>query len=62
MTSYMPQDHEVKTAECGFNTRYLRFAATYSDGALAPNGPGRVAPPTVLQNFSRSLSICFAYS
>ena len=57
----MPQDHEVKTAFSGFNTRYLRFAASYSDGALAPNKAGRVAPPTDLQNFSRLLPFCLAY-
>ena len=49
---YMPQ----------ITLHYLRFAANHSDGALAPNKPGRVAPPRFLQNFSRSLSICSAYS
>ena len=37
------------------------FAASYSDGALAPNKAGRVAPPTDLQNFSRLLPFCLAY-
>lgn len=44
-----------------FERATFGFAASYSDGALAPNKAGRVAPPTDLQNFSRLLPFCLAY-